>query len=130
FIINKLGQVVINKGVTTFITPNADLDAGWSSIRRVRTRDNLLNRIDLAWAPLIPLDLPNTKTGQDRFRDVAQGIVNAMIAEDALSAGNVSLDPARPPAGQYAYFAVETDDNESIAILLLTAQFRFAAPAA
>ena len=46
-------QVHIESGITTFVTPTADMDAGWKKIRRMKTRDNLIERIVAAWDPLI-----------------------------------------------------------------------------
>jgi len=46
-------QVHIEYGINTFVTPTADMNAGWKKIRRVRTRDNLMDRITATWDPLI-----------------------------------------------------------------------------
>lgn len=122
------GVVRCHYGVTTFTTSTQDKDIGWSKIRRVRTRDHLLNRIELAWDPLIG-QVNNDPDGRSTLQALAQGIVNELIALDALLAGEVRLDPARPPQGESAWFEVLVDDIDSGEKLYLTAQFRFAPPA-
>jgi hypothetical protein len=122
-------QVQVEYDLTTFVTPTATLDAGWRYGRRQRERDDLLNRIFAGWEPLLG-QVNNTPDGRAQLIALAQGVVNEMIREGALLSGRVYEDPARPPAGDAAYFVSEVDDVDSVAKLLLTAAFRFAPPAA
>lgn len=125
------GEVWITKGVTTFQTPTADLDAGWKSVRRARQRYELLNRIYASWEPLIAQDIPNNPDGRSKLIGVADGVIDLMTVQGALDqGGRIYVDPANPPAGNTATFVLEVDDLDSIAVMRLTAAFRFAAPAA
>lgn len=128
FSTSPTGTVRVHYGITTFTTPTADKDLGWSKIRRVRTRDYLLNRIENEWDPMIG-QINNSPDGRATLRARAQGVVNEMITLGALLAGEVRDDAARPPVGDSAWFEVLVDDLDSAEKLYLTAMFRFAPPA-
>lgn len=122
------GVVRVHYGITTFTTPTADKDLGWSKIRRVRTRDYLLNRIENEWDPLMG-QINNDPDGRATLRQRAQGVINEMISLGALLQGECRDDAARPPVGDSAWFEVLVDDIDSGEKLYLTALFRFAPPA-
>src|SRR5690606_14837341 len=98
FTMNAQKQVHIEYGINTFVTPTADMDAGWKKIRRVRTRDNLMDRIAATWDPLIG-KINNSPDGRATLIAAAQGIINRMIAEGALLQGTIFEDPNNPPQG-------------------------------
>lgn len=126
FTLNAQRQVQIEYGITTLVTLAADQDAGWKKIRRVRTRDELMDRIVAATDPLIGR-VNNDPDGRATLRAAMQGVVNEMAREGALLAGGTVVeDPANAPAGDRAYFVVAVDDLDSVEKLYLTFQFRFA----
>jgi len=127
FTMSAQKQVRIEYGINTFVTPTADMDAGWKKIRRVRTRDNLMNRIAAAWDPLIG-KINNNSDGRATLIAAAQGIINRMIAEGALLQGSIFEDPNNPPVGDSAWFVVQVDDLDSAEKVYITFQFRFASP--
>jgi hypothetical protein len=116
FRLNPLGQVVVHYGITTLVTLTGQLDAGWKKIRRVRTRDAMIDRIVLAIDPLIGL-VNNDDSGRGQIIAAAQQVLNAMVAEGGLKGGTVAptikIDPANPPAGDQAWFVVTAYDNDS-----------------
>ena len=128
FTMSAQKQVHIEYGINTFVTPTANMDAGWKKIRRVRTRDNLMDRIAAAWDPLIG-KINNNSDGRATLIAAAQGIINRMIAEGALLQGSIFEDPNNPPAGDSAWFMVQVDDLDSAEKVYTTFQFRFAPPA-
>ena len=128
FTMSAQKQVHIEYGINTFVTPTADMDAGWKKIRRVRTRDNLMDRIVGTWDPLIG-KINNSPDGRATLIAVAQGIINRMIAEGALLQGTIFVDPNNPPQGDSAWFVVQVDDLDSAEKVYITFQFRFAPPA-
>lgn len=128
FTMNAQKQVHIEYGINTFVTPTADMDAGWKKIRRVRTRDNLMDRIAATWDPLIG-KINNSPDGRATLIAAAQGIINRMIAEGALLQGSIFEDPNNPPVGDSAWFVVQVDDLDSAEKVYITFQFRFAPPA-
>jgi len=127
FTMSAQKQVHIEYGINTFVTPTADMDAGWKKIRRVRTRDNLMDRIAGTWDPLIG-KINNSPDGRATLIAAAQGIINRMIAEGALLQGYIFEDPNNPPVGDSAWFVVQVDDLDSAEKVYITFQFRFASP--
>lgn len=128
FTMSAQKQVHIEYGINTFVTPTADMDAGWKKIRRVRTRDNLMDRIAMTWDPLVG-KINNSPDGRATLIASAQGIINRMIAEGALLAGTIYEDPNNSPVGDSAWFVVQVDDLDSAEKVYLTFAFRFAPPA-
>jgi len=128
FTMSAQKQVHIEYGINTFVTVTADMDAGWKKIRRVRTRDNLMDRIAATWDPLIG-KINNSPDGRATLIAAAQGIINRMIAEGALLQGSIFEDPNNPPAGDSAWFVVQVDDLDSAEKVYINFQFRFAPPA-
>jgi len=128
FTMSAQKQVQIEYGINTFITVTATMDAGWKKIRRVRTRDNLMDRIAATWDPLVG-KINNSPDGRATLIAAAQGIINRMIAEGALLQGSIFEDPNNPPAGDSAWFVVQVDDLDSAEKVYITFQFRFAPPA-
>lgn len=128
FSVGAQRQVQIEYGITTLTTLTADLDAGWKKIRRVRTRDRLMDLIAARWDALIGR-VNNNPDGRAALIAAAQGIINQMIADGALLDGTITEDPANPPSGDSAWFVVQVDDVDSAEKLYLTFGFRFA-PAA
>lgn len=128
FTMSAQKQVHIEYGINTFITVTADMDPGWKKIRRVRTRDNLMDRIAATWDPLMG-KINNRPDGRATLIAAAQGIINRMIAEGALLQGTILEDPNNPPVGDSAWFVVQADDLDSAAKVYITFQFRFAPPA-
>lgn len=124
FTMSAQKQVHIEYGINTFVTVTADMDAGWKKIRRVRTRDNLMDRIAATWDPLIG-KINNNPDGRATLIAAAQGIINRMVAEGALLEGTIYEDPNNPPIGDSAWFVVQVDDLDSAEKVYITFQFRF-----
>ncbi len=125
FTMNSQKQVQIEYGINTFVTVTADLDAGWKKIRRVRTRDNLMDRIAATWDPLVG-KINNNPDGRATLVAAGQGIINKMIAEGALLDGKIYEDPNNPASGDSAWFVVQVDDLDSAEKVYITFGFRFA----
>jgi len=123
------GGVQIEQGITTFVTPGDELDAGWRKIRRVRTRDALMARIVAAAEGLLGR-VNNDADGRATLIAAMQGVVNAMVAEGALLGGTVAEDTSNPPQGDSAWFTVAVDDLDSAERVYITFGFRFAPPVA
>jgi len=128
FTMSAQKQIHIEYGINTFITVTADMDAGWKKIRRVKTRDNLMDRIAATWDPLIG-KINNSPDGRATLIASAQGIINRMIAEGALLQGTIFEDPNNPPQGDSAWFVVQVDDLDSAEKVYINFQFRFSPPA-
>lgn len=129
FSLNGLKQVQIEYGITTLTTLGANQDAGWKKIRRVRTRDNLMERIAATVDPLIGR-VANSPDGRATLIAAMQGVVNAMVREGALLGGAVAEDKANLASGDAAWFVIQVDDLDSAEKVYLTFGFRFSPPAA
>lgn len=125
FTTNASKQVQIEYGINTLVTLAADQDAGWKKIRRMRTRDNLIERCVAITDPLIG-KVTNSPDGRAALIAAMQGVVDAMVREGALLSGTVREDPSNPAQGDSAWFLIEVDDLDSAEKMYLTFGFRFA----
>lgn len=122
---NASGQVWIEQGINTLITPDGDHDPGWKKIRRVKTRFELMQRIGDTVAPLVG-KVNNDTDGRNAVIAAGQGIIDTMIAEKKLSDGIMVEDEANPAKGDSAWFVIAVDDIDSIEKFYLTYRFEFA----
>ena len=129
FTVNSAGQVQVEYGINTLVTLSADQDAGWRKIRRVRTRDNLIARIDATVEPLIG-KVNNSPDGRATIVAAAQGVINGMVRMGALLAGTFKDDLANLPVGDSAWFIASVDDLDAVEKSYFTFGFRFAPAAA
>lgn len=120
------GQVWIDSGINTLITPTEEQDDGWKKIRRVKTRYELMDRIDRTLAPKVGKINCDTD-GVAYIIQSAMGVIKEMIAEKKLSAGSFYEDPENPHAGDSAWFIIECDDIDSLEKIYLHYQFRYSA---
>ena len=128
FTMSASGYPQIEYGITTFLNPTIDNDAGFKKIRRVMTRFELLNRVDAATEPLVG-QVDNNTNGQSAILATAQAIINAMIKESKLLPGGlVTIDPNTAPSGDSVWFLFAVDDLDSAEKIYLTYNFRFAPP--
>ncbi len=122
------GQVRIEKGINTLISPSASQDAGWKKIRRVKTRFELMQRIDTAIDELNGA-INNDEDGRSSIIAAGQAVLDAMVGEKKLLPGaEFKQDPSREPESDSAWFAIDADDLDSFEIGYLTYGFRFTQP--
>ena len=124
--VSKSRQIQIEKAINTLVTPDADQDAGWKKIRRVKERFELMDRIDTTLDPMVG-KVDNDTDGRAAIVAAAQRVIDAMIGEKKLLAGTVVEDEGNPPRGDMAWFILAIDDLDSIETIYLTYRFRFAA---
>lgn len=123
---NSSGQVWIEDDINTLTTISADQDAGWKTIRRVKTRYELMQRIVDTIDQLVG-KINNDTDGRAAVVAAAQGIVNRMVGEKKLlDSTQVYGDETNPPQGDSAWFIVAVDDIDSIKKVYLNFRFRFA----
>lgn len=122
---NSTGQVWIEQGINTLITPSGDEDDGWKKIRRVKTRFELMQRIGDTVEQLVG-KVNNDTDGRAAVIAAGQGIIDAMISEKKISNGAMTEDEANPAKGDSAWFTIAVDDIDSIEKIYLTYRFRFA----
>lgn len=122
------GEVWFDSGVNTLVTPGADEDDGWKKIRRVKTRFELMDRIDRTLAPKVG-KINGDGDGKAYIIQSASGVIKDMIAERKLSAGSFYEDPEAPASPDSAYFIIEVDDIDSLEKIYLHYKYRFTAEA-
>ena len=119
------GQVWYDSGVNTLITPSPLQDDGWKKIKRVKVRNELLDRMDRCLAKKIG----KVSCDTDGIADVLQGgigVMNEMIGEHKLRQGSTMyLDPDAPPQADSVWFVIDADDIDSLEKLYLHYQFRY-----
>ena len=124
FTMSASGNVWIEQGINTLVTLSSDQDKGWKKIRRTKTRYELIDRINIATENIVG-NVGNDDNGRDTFIAAAQGVVNAMIAENKLQEGSVGLNPAYTPEGDSAWFLIDVRDLDSIEHIYISYLFHF-----
>lgn len=120
------GQVWFDSAINTLVTLDADQDEGWKKIRRVKTRYELMDRIDRTLAPKVG-KINCSTDGIAYLIQCGSGVIKDMIAENKLSAGSFYEDPERPHQGDSAWFIIEADDIDSLEKIYLHYQYRYSA---
>jgi len=124
---NADSQVWIEQGINTLITPDADHDEGWKKIRRVKTRFELMQRIDDTLDSLVG-QVNNDTDGRAALVAAGQHVCDTMAGEKKLmSDSSFTEDPNQVSQGDSAYFLIAVDDIDSIEKVYLRYRFRFAA---
>lgn len=126
FTLNASSQVQVEYGVTTLVTTNAALDAGWKKIRRVRERFMLLDRCASALEQMVGT-VNNDPEGRTLMMAQITRVIEQMTRDGALLAGaTVGLDPSNPPTGDSVWFVVTVSDVDSAEKIYLTFNLSFA----
>jgi hypothetical protein len=122
---NTNGQVWIEQGINTLVTLPGNMDEGWKKIRRVKTRMELMQRVNETIDLLIG-KVDNDSDGRSSIIAAAQGVVNTMAGEKKIMAtSEVFEDPDYPASADSAWFKITVDDIDSIERVYLTFRFRF-----
>lgn len=117
-------DVWIDCGINTLLTPPDNMDEGWKSIRRVRTRIELIERAMAAAESLVGW-VDNDTNGRAAVVTAAQGVINSMVAEGSLTSGQAYESPDDVSDGNYAYFGMDIVDKDSAEKLYVTFRFQF-----
>jgi len=131
FSLNASEQVQVEYGVNTLVTPGVEQNDGDKKIKRMRIRDNLIERVSIVNDGLVG-KIDNDSDGHGIVIASARRIVDQMIADKLLRSDPepvVKIDDNNPPAGDVANFVIEVDDVDSLEKIFVTFGFRFAPPA-
>lgn len=126
FSVSPDGSVWYDSAINTLTNPDeATQDAGWKKIRRVKTRFELIDRLDRTLAPKVGKVSADT----DGIADIVQSgqnVIDAMIGEGKLATGGKFMeDPDNPYYGDSAWFIIQVDDIDSLEKIYLQYQFRY-----
>lgn len=123
---NSAGQVWIEQGINTLITPDGNMDDGWKKIRRVKTRFELMQRVGDTVDALVG-KINNDPDGRATIIAAIKGVISRMVGEKKLLQGDAYEDETNPAQGDSAWFIIAVDDIDSVEKIYLAYRFRFAA---
>ena len=121
---NKAKQVWIDNAINTLITPANNQDDGWKKIRRVKTRFELIRRINTTTDDLVG-KVDNDNNGRATVISQIQGVGDSMREEGKLIACAVTESSAYKADGDSAWFDIDVIDKDSMEHIYLTFLFRF-----
>ena len=121
---NKAKQVWIDNAINTLITPANNQDDGWKKIRRVKTRFELIRRINTTTDDLVG-KVDNDNNGRATVISQIQGVGDSMREEGKLVACAVTESSAYKADGDSAWFDIDVIDKDSMEHIYLTFLFRF-----
>lgn len=121
---NKAKQVWIDNAINTLITPADNQDDGWKKIRRVKTRFELIRRINTTTDNLIG-KVDNDTNGRATVISQIQGVGDSMKEEGKLVACAVTESKTYKADGDSAWFDIDVIDKDSMEHIYLTFLFRF-----
>lgn len=121
---NKAKQVWIDNAINTLITPADNQDDGWKKIRRVKTRFELIRRINTTTDDLVG-KVDNDTNGRATVISQIQGVGDSMKEEGKLVSCSVTESSAYTADGDSAWFVIDVIDKDSMEHIYLTFLFRF-----
>lgn len=121
---NKAKQVWIDNAINTLITPADNQDDGWKKIRRVKTRFELIRRINTTTGDLVG-KVDNDTNGRATVISQIQGVGDSMREEGKLVACAVTESSVYRADGDSAWFDIDVIDKDSMEHIYLTFLFRF-----
>ena len=121
---NKAKQVWIDNAINTLITPADNQDDGWKKIRRVKTRFELIRRINTTTDDLVG-KVDNDTNGRATVISQIQGVGDSMREEGKLVACAVTESSVYRADGDSAWFDIDVIDKDSMEHIYLTFLFRF-----
>ncbi|MBQ6091357.1 MAG: phage tail sheath subtilisin-like domain-containing protein [Lachnospiraceae bacterium] len=121
---NKEKQVWIDSAINTLITPADNQDDGWKKIRRVKTRFELMRRVNDTTDKLVG-KVDNDANGRKTVISQVQGVGDAMKEEGKLIACAVTESTVYKADGDSAWFDIDVVDKDSMEHIYLRFLFRF-----
>jgi len=122
--LNSEKQVWIDNAINTLITPADNQDYGWKKIRRVKTRFELIRRVNKTTDSLVG-KIDNDNNGRATVMAQITGIGNDMIAEGKLVSCKVSESGTYKADGDSAWFDIDVIDKDSLEHIYLTFRFQY-----
>lgn len=121
---NSSKQVWLDNAINTLITPADNQDDGWKKIRRVKTRYELIRRMNVASDNLVG-KIDNDTNGRATVISQLQAVGNAMVSEGKLTSCKVSESTTYTADGDSAWFEIVVVDKDSMERIYLTYKFQF-----
>lgn len=110
---NKKKQVWFDNAINTLITLAENQDEGWKKIRRVKTRYELINRLNEINDHLAG-QVDNDKNGRETALSQMQEVGGSMIEEGKLTSFAIQLSSKYPPDVDSAWYEYDVIDKDSM----------------
>lgn len=104
---NRNGQVVVDYAVNTLQNEDEEIDMGWRSLRRMRTRYELIDRIVNKVEQAIERGHDTDEDSLQHIITLGNTVILEMINEKGLKSGRMILDPENEPEGDSAWYTFE-----------------------
>lgn len=104
---NRNGQVVVDYAVNTLQNEDEEIDMGWRSLRRMRTRYELIDRIVNKVEQAIERGHDTDEDSLQHIITLGNTVILDMINEKGLKSGRMILDPENEPEGDSAWYTFE-----------------------
>ena len=123
---SKIKVMIESDGVIQMLEKRVETisDDGWKKIRRVKTRFELIRRMNAAADALVG-KVDNDKDGRSTVVSQLQAIGDNMIAEGKLTAITVSESAVNVADGDSAWFDIDVVDKDSMEHIYLSYRFQF-----
>lgn len=122
--LNSSKQVWIDNAVNTLITPADNEDDGWKKIRRVKTRFELIRRMNVT-ADNLAGKVDNDMNGRATVVSQLQAVGTAMVSEGKIVSCDVAESITNTADGDSAWFDIAVVDKDSMEHIYLTYKFQF-----
>ncbi len=120
----KSKRVWVDSAVNTLTVPAENQDDGWKKIRRVKTRFELMRRINNAADAMVG-KIDNDTNGRATITGKLQAVGDSMREEGKLVACTVTEDSAYVADGDSAWFLIDVIDKDSTEHIYMTYLFQF-----
>ena len=125
FSMSPAGQVWVESGITTLVTPDQTQDDGWKKVKRTKIRYELMTRVDQTIAPKIG-KINNNADGRAEIIIAVNELLKKMVNEEKLLDGAYcEVDPDNAPEGDSSWFVIYADDVDSLEKVYFVYKFRF-----
>lgn len=121
---SKEKKVWIDSAINTLVAPAENQDNGWKKIRRVKTRFELMRRVNAAVEALIG-KVDNDKNGRSTIISRIRDVGKSMVGESKLNALEVAESSVYPADVDSAWFDISIVDKDSMERIYMTYTFQF-----
>lgn len=122
--VNSKNQVWMDNAVNTLVVLPEDKDEGWKKIRRVKTRFELIRRVNVVMDELVG-SVDNDSNGRSTIISQVQGVGNDMVTEGKLTSCSVEESDMYTADGDSAWFRIDVIDKDSAEHLYMMFKFQF-----
>lgn len=121
---NQNKEVRIDNSINTLVKCGEEEDEGWKKNRRVKTRYELMRRMNTKIDALIG-NVDNDVNGRATIMSHLQEVADAMILEGKITSCNIAESTEYTANGDSAWFDIGVVDKDSAERIYLTYEYQF-----